>query len=107
MSTFYRFVIKGMDLDNFEQPTAGMLTPYSAIFIFSIGVLLSNFIFNTLVMRRPFVGEPVAYKEYFKGSFSTHLVGILGGCGGDDAYVPTGDALVMEGQDPEDILPEE
>ena len=69
-----------MDLDNFEQPTAGMLTPYSAIFIFSIGVLLSNFIFNTLVMRRPFVGEPVAYKEYFKGSFSTHLVGILGGC---------------------------
>ena len=37
------------DLDNFEQPTAGMLTPYSAIFIFSIGVLLSNFIFNTLV----------------------------------------------------------
>lgn len=80
MSTFYRFVIKGMDLNNFEQPTAGMLTPYSAIFIFSIGVLLSNFIFNTLVMRRPFVGEPVAYKEYFKGSFSTHLVGILGGC---------------------------
>ena len=80
MSFFYRFVAKAMDLDNFEQPTPGMLTPYSAIFVFSIGVLLSNFIFNTLVMRRPFVGEPVAYKEYFKGSFSTHLVGILGGC---------------------------
>ena len=31
-------------------------------------------------MRRPFVGEPVAYSEYFKGSFSTHLVGMLGGC---------------------------
>lgn len=80
MSFFYRFVAKAMDLDNFEQPTPGMLTPYSAIFVFSIGVLLSNFIFNTFVMRRPFVGEPVAYKEYFKGSFSTHLVGILGGC---------------------------
>ena len=80
MSFFYRFVAKAMDLDNFEQPTPGMLTPYSAIFVFSIGVLLSNFIFNTFVMRRPFVGEPVAYKEYFKGSFSTHLVGVLGGC---------------------------
>ena len=79
MSTFYRFVVKGMDIDNFEQPAAGMLTPYSAIFIFSVGVLLSNFIFNTFVMKNPFVGEPVSYGEYFKGSFSTHLVGILGG----------------------------
>ena len=79
MSFFYRFVAAAMDLDNFEQPTAGMLTPYSAIFVFSIGVLLSNFLFNTLVMRRPFVGEPVSYKEYFKGSLSTHLVGVLGG----------------------------
>ena len=79
MSFFYRFVAVAMDLDNFEQPTAGMLTPYSAIFVFSIGVLLSNFVFNTLVMRRPFVGEAVSYKEYFKGSLSTHLVGVLGG----------------------------
>ena len=46
MSFFYRFVAAAMDLDNFEQPTAGMLTPYSAIFIFSIGVLLSNFVFK-------------------------------------------------------------
>ena len=30
MSFFYRFVAAAMDLDNFEQPTAGMLTPYSA-----------------------------------------------------------------------------
>ena len=79
MSTFYRFVVKGMDIDNFEQPAAGMLTPYSAIFIFSMGVLLSNFVFNTWVMKKPFVGAPVSYSEYFKGSFSTHLVGILGG----------------------------
>ncbi len=79
MSTFYRFVVKGMDIDNFEQPAAGMLTPYSAIFIFSLGVLISNFVFNTLVMKKPFVGAPVSYSEFFKGSFSTHLVGILGG----------------------------
>ena len=79
MSFFYRFVAAAMDLNNFEQPTAGMLTPYSAIFVFSIGVLLSNILFNTLVMRRPFVGEPVSYSQYFKGSLSTHLVGVLGG----------------------------
>ena len=79
MSFFYRFVAAAMDLDNFESPTPGMLTPYSAIFIFSVGVLLSNFVFNTLVMKRPFVGMPVGYDAYFKGSARTHLVGMLGG----------------------------
>lgn len=79
MAFFYRFVARAMDLDNFVAPTAGMLTPYSAIFVFSIGVLLSNFVFNTFVMRRPFVGSPVSYKEYFKGGLSTHLTGVLGG----------------------------
>ncbi|MDE6862242.1 MAG: multidrug DMT transporter permease, partial [Alistipes sp.] len=42
MSCFYRFVAAAMDLDHFERPTAGMLTPYSAILVFSVGVLLSN-----------------------------------------------------------------
>ena len=66
MSFFYRFVAKAMDLDNFENPAPGMLTPYSAIFIFSVGVFLSNFIFNTLVMRHPFIGERVYYKGVFR-----------------------------------------
>ena len=79
MSFFYRFVAAAMDLDNFEQPTTGMLTPYSAIFVFSLGVLISNFLFNTLLMRKPFVGEPVSYSTYFKGSLATHFVGVLGG----------------------------
>ncbi|MGN1210263.1 MAG: multidrug DMT transporter permease, partial [Candidatus Cryptobacteroides sp.] len=73
MAFFYRFVAAAMDLDNFSNPTSGMLTPYSAIFIFSLGVLASNFIFNTYVMKHPFVGTPVSYKEYFSGSFPTHL----------------------------------
>ena len=79
MAFFYRFVAAAMDLDNFAAPAAGKATPYTAIFIFSLGVLLSNFLFNTLVMKRPFVGEPVSYKEYFKGNGKTHLVGMLGG----------------------------
>lgn len=80
MSFFYRFVAAAMDLDNFENPTPGMATPYTAFFLLAVGVFLSNFIFNTIVMRKPFVGEPVSYKEYFAGKFSTHLTGILGGC---------------------------
>ncbi len=79
MSFFYHFVATAMDLNNFENPTKGMLTPYSAIFVFSVGVLLSNFIFNTIIMKKPFVGDPVSYSEYFNGKFSTHLVGMLGG----------------------------
>jgi glucose uptake protein len=79
MAFFYRFVAAAMDLNNFEHPAAGMLTPYSAIIVFSIGVLFSNFIFNTYAMKYPFVGTPVSYKDYFHGKFSTHLVGILGG----------------------------
>ena len=79
MAFFYRFVAAAMDLDNFAAPAAGKATPYTAIVIFSLGVLLSNFIFNTFVMKKPFVGEPVSYSEYFKGNTKTHLVGMLGG----------------------------
>jgi glucose uptake protein len=79
MAFFYRFVAAAMDLNNFEHPAQGMLTPYSAIVIFSLGVLLSNFAFNTYAMKRPFVGAPVSYGDYFQGKFSTHAVGLLGG----------------------------
>lgn len=79
MSFFYRFIAGAMDLENFSQPAAGKMTPYSAVFIFSAGVFISNFLFNTLLMRRPFDGPPVSYSQYFSGRFSTHTVGILGG----------------------------
>ena len=79
MSFFSSFVMRAMDLANFEAPAVGKVTPYTALVIFTVGVLLSNFVFNTLVMRKPFVGEPVTYGQYFKGSAGTHLVGMLGG----------------------------
>lgn len=79
MSLFYRFVASSMDLENFEHPTAGMLTPYSAFFIFAIGIFISNFLFNTYVMVRPFKGDPVTYSDYFNGKFTAHLAGIAGG----------------------------
>lgn len=79
MSFFYRFVASAMDLNNFEAPTPGMATPYSAFFIFSVGIFISNLVFNTFLMRRPFEGKPVTYATYFRGRLSLHLVGVLGG----------------------------
>ena len=79
MAFFYRFVAASMDLDNFAEPALGKLTPYTAVFIFSLGVFVSNFLFNTIAMKRPVEGEPVSISGYFKGNTKTHLVGILGG----------------------------
>ena len=79
MSFFSSFVMRAMDTTNFVSPAAGKVTPYTAIVIFTVGVLLSNFVFNTIVMRKPFVGSPVKYKAYFSGDIKTHLVGMLGG----------------------------
>lgn len=79
MGFFYRFVADSMFKD-FGNPEPGMLSPYTAVFIFSIGIILSNFVWNTIFMYKPFVGDPVKYSMYFTmGSPRLHLVGILGG----------------------------
>ena len=79
MAFFYRFVVASMDMNDFAAPAAGKLTPYSAVFIFSVGVFLSNFIFNTFAMKHPVEGKPAKISGYFHGEFKTHIVGILGG----------------------------
>ncbi|CAN5418895.1 GRP family sugar transporter [soil metagenome] len=78
MGFFYKYVAAAMFPD-FEVPVAGKLSPYTAVVFFSIGILLSNFLFNTLLMRKPFVGAPVSYGDYFKGGLKNHITGILGG----------------------------
>ncbi|MCO5236844.1 MAG: multidrug DMT transporter permease [Chitinophagaceae bacterium] len=75
---FYRFIAGAMAAD-FETPEAGKLGPYAAVVFFSLGVLLSNFLFNTVLMKKPISGEPVSYAAYFKGSGIDHLMGVLGG----------------------------
>ena len=79
MSFFYRFIARSMDLENFVSPAMGKMTPYTAVFIFSLGIFISNFLFNTILMKRPINGTPTNYRAYFKGKFSLHMVGILGG----------------------------
>jgi glucose uptake protein len=78
MALFYRFVASSM-VTSFEVPEAGKLTPYSAIFFFSIGVFVSNLLFNWLIMKKPFEGKPLTFKDYTKGSFDAHLNGVMGG----------------------------
>jgi len=79
MGFFYRFVADSMFKD-MGNPEPGMLSPYTAVFIFSIGILISNFLWNTIFMYKPIKGEPVKYSMYFTmGTPKLHLIGILGG----------------------------
>jgi glucose uptake protein len=78
MGYFYKYVAASMFSD-FNVPEAGKLSPYTAVVIFAVGILISNFLFNTYLMFRPFQGTPVSYSDYFKGSYKNHLMGILGG----------------------------
>ncbi len=78
MALFYRFVASSMVTD-FVSPEPGKLTPYTAVFFFAIGVLISNFLFNYVIMKKPFEGEPLTFNDYKAGSAGVHLTGILGG----------------------------
>jgi glucose uptake protein len=79
MGFFYRFVAASMATD-FVNPMAGKLTPYTASVVFAVGLLISNFVWNTIFMYKPLTGEKVTYKDYFvKGDTKLHLIGILGG----------------------------
>jgi len=78
MALFYRFVASSMASD-FVSPEPGKLTPYSALFFFATGVFISNLLFNYIIMKRPFEGNPLSFKDYRAGSIGVHLTGILGG----------------------------
>lgn len=80
MGFFYRFVAASMSAD-FVNPTPGKLGPYAAVVVFSTGLLLSNFAWNTFFMRWPLTGgEPVTFGDYVeRGTPKLHAVGMLGG----------------------------
>lgn len=78
MGFFYKYVAASMATD-FAHPEAGKLTPYTALVCFAGGILASNFIFNTILIYRPFVGTPTTMGAYFRGSGRDHLMGLLGG----------------------------
>jgi len=78
MGFFYRFVARSM-FNDFTIPEEGKISPYTAMVFFAVGILISNFVFNTYIMKKPFAGTPVSFGQYFKGSFKNHLAGFFGG----------------------------
>ena len=78
MGLFYKYVAGSM-VSNFNIPEAGKLTPYTALVVFAVGIVISSFLFNSIQMRRPFIGTPVSISLYFKGKAKDHLIGVLGG----------------------------
>jgi glucose uptake protein len=75
MGLFYPQLMKSISPD-FRNIAPGMLTPYVALAAFGVGVLASNFVWNTIFMKAGGVG----YGDYFRGRFKLHAIGILGGC---------------------------
>lgn len=77
---FYGLVVKSISPEYVSGGT-GTLTPYSAVFFFALGVLISTPIVNGLAMAHPIEGgRKVTMKDYFtKGDTKTHLIGLLGG----------------------------
>ena len=72
MGTFAPFVTRAMT-------AARPLTPYTVAVLFTFGALICCFVFNTILMRRPIVGEPVTFAGYTRASAAYHVLGLLGG----------------------------
>ncbi len=77
MGFFYPQLIAAVSPDfNSRAITPGLLTPYTALVLFAVGVLASNVVVNTIFMR---AGRQT-YAAYFRGSARLHSLGFLGGC---------------------------
>jgi glucose uptake protein len=55
------------------------LGPYSVAVFLTGGALVSCFIWNVYFMKKPLVGDPVDFGDFFRGPQSGHLLGLLGG----------------------------
>jgi glucose uptake protein len=65
-------------LEMSRDPDVG-LGPYSAAFIFSIGMFFTTFLYNLFFMNLPVQGKPVDLSWYFKGAARVHYLGLIGG----------------------------
>jgi len=72
MGIFAPFVTRAMTRGN-------TLTPYTTAVFLTLGAFLCCFVFNTILMRKPIVGPPVAAADYFRAPGSYHALGLLGG----------------------------
>ena len=74
------------------------LGPYSLTMLFSLGILVTTFVFNLFFINLPVDGEPIELLSYLSGGLGAHLVGFGAGivlCAGILAY------FVVQGGPPE------
>ena len=76
MGIFAPFVTRAM---THTSPSGTTLTPYTTAVCLTFGAFVCCFFFNTILMRRPIVGTPVAAADYFRAPASYHALGLLGG----------------------------
>ena len=72
MGIFAPFVTRAMT-------RGATLTPYTTAVFLTLGAFICCFFFNTILMRKPITGTPVAAAEYFRAPASYHALGLLGG----------------------------
>lgn len=75
---FYGLVVKSLD-HTYVVGGTGTLTPFSGVFFFALGAFVTTPLFNGLFMRFPVEGEKVSMNDYFRGSLSSHIAGLMGG----------------------------
>jgi glucose uptake protein len=76
MGFFYPQLAKSVSPDFQSAPIrAGKLTPYSALAVFGLGLLVSNVVLNSIFLR----ARGLRYSQYFQGSMRLHSLGFLGG----------------------------
>jgi glucose uptake protein len=72
MGIFAPFVTRAMT-------RGATLTPYTTAVFLTLGAFVCLFFFNTILMRKPITGTPVAMAEYFRAPGGYHALGLLGG----------------------------
>ncbi len=76
MGLFYPQLVRAISSNFNSAPIeAGMLTPYSALAVFGVGLLASNLVVNTVFIK----AAGLSYSEYFRGTARLHSLGFLGG----------------------------
>ncbi len=64
----------------YEIAGTGKFSPYTAVVVFAFASLLSNFIYNTYIMKHPFKGKSVTFQGYFTPGYrENHVISILSG----------------------------
>ncbi len=77
MGFFYPQLLAAVSPDFSARPIQpGLLTPYAALVLFALGLLVSNIVVNTVFMR----AGKLTYGAYFRGRARLHSLGFLGGC---------------------------